>query len=79
MKKLLVFPFLLSACLAEPVAGTIVDYNGSSVRVSTPGTSALMRPMPDTIALARTACPEARYVSTQRAGSYNVVFLFLCD
>lgn len=70
-------PLALSACMA-PEPGAISAYNGSSVSVQTPGTTSLMRPLPETVAVAQSVCPDARYASTRRVSEYTVEFLFLC-
>lgn len=76
----LLLPLALAACLStEPEPGVITSFNGSSVTVQTPGTTALMRPLPQTVEVAQSACPGARYVSTRQVAQYFVEFLFICD
>jgi hypothetical protein len=70
---------LLAACDPALDPGiAISSYNGDTVTVSSPGSTAMMRPQSWHDAKAREACESARYASTRQTGPYTVEFLYLC-
>ncbi len=81
MKKLLVaLPIVVAGCVdpSQDPSVSVVAFNGDSVTVRSPGTTALQKPQPWHDAKAREACANARYLSTTKTGQFTVDFLYTC-
>lgn len=81
MRVLAALPVALAVSACDPAldpAVAVSQFNGASVTVSSPGTTALMKPQAHHIAKAVEVCPNARYISTTRSGPTTVEFLFAC-